>query len=797
MKKSGRLGVILGTIGCAIIGFIGLVVIGYLFYLAGFSTSVINASEHTWLVEDSFWLNMLCGILVIGSARFACRKVPWVCTFVQRVNTDTDFYRLCRKRLLVLLGSLCVVILIVLQKIPVNDQRTICDIVNSMMNHDYYAFERGGYIDEYPNQLGMVLFLYGLAHIFGSYNYLFFQLLNVIALVTIYYTMSELSDWMGHSSFTGICILGMGILFFPAILYTTFVYGTLIGLCLSLRAFRNALKLIWFDRCSYKQRRLRLLLHKCLLLAGILFESWIAVVLKQNYMINAVALIIMSVLLSLRRGKPVNTSISADQMQQSTQEEQIQNLNKQNVKDGRLSTMSAIILIAGLFVILLFSGRVVTKAAEKATGIDIGSGISSLSWVAMGLQENSVRYDGWYNGYNVDSYHEANSSKERQEPVVIEYLQERIQEFTENPDRAIAFLAGKNASQWNNPDFQAFWCINGMRSSINYSWLIRWLLSAKGVAGIDRILNRGLFVVLLGAVMYCLLGLCVREKRENVPVARTGMDEHEPIERENISTMEFWDPVSVYYITVLIGGFVFHSFWEAKAQYTFPYFMQLLPVSVYGFEIFFHNMRRARQRLLTATGPIGGRVAWKKLECGCIKNPAVLAVLCLLLGGVIISAVGSNSGLLRILFLRTEDTEEYQQYMQDHTFIRLKEGDYLISVVGAPAGTESYEQLTVHLVSSDYDDRCWIFTEDNQTYMADDSTIRYSEDDVFPVAVSGITYSEEQSWYLRKTEREGEYYLIHVVDSKELVLTCNEDTGETELTCYDGGENQRWQIVEK
>ena len=79
MRKSGRLGKIIGTIGCAIIWSVGFVVIGYLFYLAEFSTSVINASERTWLVEDSFWLNMLCGILVMGAIGFTCRREPLYC----------------------------------------------------------------------------------------------------------------------------------------------------------------------------------------------------------------------------------------------------------------------------------------------------------------------------------------------------------------------------------------------------------------------------------------------------------------------------------------------------------------------------------------------------------------------------------------------------------------------------------------------------------------------------------------------------------------------------------------------
>lgn len=798
MRKSGRLGDILGIIGCVIIWIVGFVVIGYLFYLAGFSTSVINASEHTWLVEDSFWFNMLCGILVLGTVGFACRRVPLFRAFVQHINTDADFYRLCRKRLLIFLGGLCIVMLIVLQKIPVNDQRTICDIVNSMMNHDYYAFERGGYIDEYPNQLGVVLFLYGLAHIVGSYNYLFFQLLNAVALVVIYYTMSELSDWMGHSAFIGICILGAGLLFWPAILYATFVYGTLLGLCLSLRAFRNMLKLIWPDQNACRKRGSRLLLHKCILLVVVLLEAWMAVVLKQNYMINAVALIIMAVLLTMRQGKIVSGFDAQKGAKQTGEPERV--AHKSDVGHRLLMVMQVIVLIVGLFIMLLFSCRVVTKAAEKVTGMDIGSGILPLSWVAMGLQENSVRYDGWYNGYNVDSYHEANSSNERQESIIKEYLQERIQGFAENPSIAIAFLAGKNASQWNNPDFQAFWCVNSMRSSTNYSMLINRLFSVKGVAIMDQILNRWQFVVLLGAVLNCVLGKHVRRRKWNGSADGNGINELESFRGKKLAVVNYWDPVPLYCITVLIGGFVFHSFWEAKAQYTFPYFLLLIPVAVYGFESFFSILTDTRfcQQAMVITAPEANeKGARGKSFSKCITNPAILAVLCLMLGGVLISVGGKRSGLLQTVFLRTEDTEQYHQYLMDHVYVRLGEEEYLISAAGSVSGAESQVEVTIHLSTSDYDEKCWIFTEDNQTFMADDGTIRYSGDKVFPLAVSGIMYSDEQSWYLRKNGMGDEYYLIHVVDSKELALTRNTDTGEMELAYYDGSANQRWRIVEK
>lgn len=119
--------------------------------------------------------------------------------FVRHINESEEYSCKWRKRLLLTLAVLSTVIVLILQVVPRGDQRFICDMANSMMNGDYYGFDRGQYLDWYPNQLGIVLLLYGLAHIFGSYNYLIFQLMNVAAFLSVYHDFASLSDETGHS----------------------------------------------------------------------------------------------------------------------------------------------------------------------------------------------------------------------------------------------------------------------------------------------------------------------------------------------------------------------------------------------------------------------------------------------------------------------------------------------------------------------------------------------------------------------------------------------------------------------
>lgn len=48
-----------------------------------------------------------------------------------------------------------------------------------------------------------------------------------------------------------------------------------------------------------------------------------------------------------------------------------------------------------------------------------------------------------------------------------------------------------------------------------------------------------------------------------------------------------------------IGGFIFHLFWEGKCQYTLPYFMLLLPLSIIGFTAWQRNCPQSQRSIYT------------------------------------------------------------------------------------------------------------------------------------------------------------------------------------------------------
>ncbi len=44
-------------------------------------------------------------------------------------------------------------------------------------------------------------------------------------------------------------------------------------------------------------------------------------------------------------------------------------------------------------------------------------------------------------------------------------------------------------------------------------------------------------------------------------------------------------------IEIVFGGFLFHSFWEVKAIYTYQYYMYLLPYAAYGIYLLVNHKR--------------------------------------------------------------------------------------------------------------------------------------------------------------------------------------------------------------
>ena len=535
------------------------IIIVYLVYLSCFSTAVITAVERTMLIGDNFIKNLFCLIVFLVSGYLFFNRFLLIDKEIKRINEDKKLSDKYRRLLLGIIGLAAICFLLLVQKVPKSDQAAVCGVANNWINQNYSDLEKSGYIGLYPNQLGMAILLYYMAYLVGGNNYIVFQIINVLALVALYKGFADLSDCAGNDNFTGLAIIFMCGIFLPGILYTTFVYGTIIGLSCSVNALKYTIN-------YSKDHKVRSLITGVALM-------FMAVVVKSNYMIFLLGLIIILLYMFIQSS------------------------------DHRL-----LLPMLMMVFILLFSNTLIKRVTKQITGISVGKGITTLSWVEMGLQKNDELYDGWWNHYNSDSYSEAEFNTDQQKERVVRDFKQSIREFKENPDFAIDFFAGKNASQWNNPDFQGMWINQTMSSNLQYPSFIDGLFSEHVVGRCFPIMNYLQFILYFGVLLFVLFG---EKNYENL-----------------------------YYEVVIIGGFIFHTFWEAKCQYTFPFAMLMVPLSVQGYI----------KLLTTVPGSDSAKKTFKKY---------ILFGLIFLMFAAIIRF--GNIDILNKVIVRNEDTNAYYE----------------------------------------------------------------------------------------------------------------------------------------
>jgi len=471
--------------------YIFLIIILFLFVNSLLYTTIIEIKgEHAIYTKDNIILNLL-SILI---AYFAGIFLPKI-RYIDRINLDK-----AKKILLIILAIECVIFVMSTALSPGADQLTVLNIAKDMHNGKFGAFKHGGYAQKYSNQLGIILIMYVTSAIFGGGNYLSIQLINCIAVLFLYKSMSKLKDNSAYQ----ICILLAGITFLPIVFYANFVYGTICGLALSVFAIVNAIKF------AENKRKIHLFL--------MLISAYFAVMVKENYSIFILGISFYFVLLFFE------------------------------------SKWYKFLLVSlSLIAIIPLQQSITLNIMERIVNQQIDPPMSKIAWLAMGFQ-NSSRAEGWYNGYIESSYKKANFDRDAQEMMAKENIKERVSYFKKHKREALKFFRHKTVSQWNDPTFQSLW-INKIRknSIFEQSSFIKKIFSNCGMRITTKYLNFYHLIILFGVLMFLILN-------------------------SDKKSLEF----CLLYM-IFIGGFIFHTFWEAKGQYTLPYFTILLPICVLGY----------------------------------------------------------------------------------------------------------------------------------------------------------------------------------------------------------------------
>ena len=427
-------------------------VICMLIIMSMVSTSFIDVSEKTYFVKDSLCENILSVIIfILVCVLFRKKIIVWN----NKLERDDRYFYQCRKFLLWIIIFSGFVWIISTQFIPGSDQEALQNAVSLMRNGNYSMYGKEEYLARNPHQLGLVWIYYGISVLIGSQNIIGLQLLNVLGITWIYNRISAISERMGMSRGGQLAVILCGILFFPLIMYSSFIYGNILGLSFALESIYQAF-LFWKN-------------DKKINLVYSAFFMALATVVKSNYQIFMIALMIVSILQAIYKRRK------------------------------KLVLFPVIVLI-----ICLSCSKGIILISEKISGTEL-QGASYWGYIAMGLQDSDERAPGWYNGYIQDSYIENNFDKNKQAEMAKENIRKQLEYYAENDDDAIKFFMEKTASQWNNPTFQSYNIIQWRPSLHNKPEWINKLISIRGEDRAVVFLKFFQIIVLFGSVVYCVL----------------------------------------------------------------------------------------------------------------------------------------------------------------------------------------------------------------------------------------------------------------------------------------------------
>ena len=450
------------------------------------------------------------------------------------------------------------------------------------------------YLSYYPQQIGLMAFLELLLRIWNLTGlsvpaWHFIKLVYVCLLCgAIWFQYLSLQYlWPENYKKISCCYLVLVCCNLPMIMYSSFVYGEIpsfaalsVGCYLLLRLLgsvspggsyrdnvsrNDAPSVTAYD---YVPRMLRQILFTGF--GSILFLT-LSVMLRKNSLIPIIAVLLVLLFEALRPGR-----------------------------NGKMR-LGLLIMAVCLAVTSVGILPLVQKCYEKKAGNTLSSGVTAMSYLAMGMQEAS-RDCGWYNGFNIDTYDTAGMDTALANEISRLAIDERLTYFREHPGYTADFYLHKHLSQWADGTYasrQATLATYGGRSAF-FKEVYEGSLSGGYIEWCNAWQN----VLYLGVLVFCIDSLKKRRKSKVVGhmadqtagytagctadhmadqhgadwhgADRLGADRH-GADRHG-ADRHGADRLYIYVgLIAVLGGFLFHTFWEANSRYIFSYSLLLMP----------------------------------------------------------------------------------------------------------------------------------------------------------------------------------------------------------------------------
>ncbi len=373
------------------------------------------------------------------------------------------------------------------------------------------------YLSYYPQQVGLVAFLELIIRLWnllpiGLEAYHFIKCLYVVLTCIIVFYQYKIVHILWEDDRADCIYLILAATNLPLIMYSSFVYGEIpsfAALSIGLYYLISLLKNISSDILSGKQ----LALQAALSLVGLA----LSVMLRKNSLIIIIAVVLVVALEWCRSQK-------------------------------NLLLLYGILCITLSLTILPATQKFYELRADNK----LQSGVPAMSYFAMGMQESS-RGNGWYNGFNFNTYKESGMDTDKTIAISKEAIADRQACFKANPGYAGSFYFNKFLSQWADGTYasrQATLATLGPRHPV-----VEEFYTGRFTGAYINFCNIYQSIIYLG----CFAGtfMLIYKRRTARLYSWIGM----------IGTF---------------GGFLFHMIWEANSRYIFLYGLLLLPYAARG-----------------------------------------------------------------------------------------------------------------------------------------------------------------------------------------------------------------------
>lgn len=424
---------------------------------------------------------------------------------------------------------------------PEWDSSAIFDTAREFGVEGSRFYEPGRYVERFPHQLAYILLVHVVDACIG-HEYAVMEALNALAAGLLGYAMVMLANTFFANrrvaNISALLLFG----FFPLVFYSTFAYPNMISLTFAAWAMlcqAKVLVLLKTEACNPGQgdksawRHMRVLGY----LVGFALCATASYLFKSSMLLALVAMLVVWVGYGLRNWRrPVRA----------------------------LASLGA---VAALLVCCTIGVKTVNGYVEMRTGIDTSRAMPSAAYVSMGLNQDS---QGWYTGFlwSLDNGDETTYDPERYDAAARSLITEELSHMAEDPCSAFTFFATKYCSEWCDPTSESLLASN-------------WSTSPTELVMAERPMNPVLHAVYYGPVHQTIVAFLDGWQSLVLIAALVAvMRGWRRLNRSDGNIALNIDRLAP--LLYAAGLALFYVIWEAKAQYTMPAYVMLVPYAAVG-----------------------------------------------------------------------------------------------------------------------------------------------------------------------------------------------------------------------